>query len=502
MTIKERRIFHINDLVGNIDNTQFCFEPIEDPDVGFRMFGYKTDDGDTFKCLAKDQNARIKDLVCLGNSYGSSGYLMNDSDGNITGGNSGAGVTDHGALSGLQGGTTYEYFHFTSGQHSALTGVTATEVLFGSVTAGVVNHVSDFTYNSTLGRLKTSQLQVSEFLDLFGLDEDCEWVADGVPLSLSVDDWNDYRDAFGEVGIMRACIAAYTAGGGSLDDAYNIGRSITADAGYVGITVPSGGSSSVLSLSNLEDENADDLLSVYQTCTTGYSIYLGGNDGGDYGLRIGSDVQCSFVRVNGDYTSKLHYYDGTVETGSEQALELSVRNVNASYSAELIMTVAYDESDYISGISMSAQTVSIAALTGDLALNSISGSISCSDSPLTNITNLSYHDVDTPSGTSTLTVNFLTGSAMQSKSISGNVTAVTLTAPPGPSMSLALRIATDGTARSITGFADGAVPIKWGCTVDANSAALTIAANSWTVFTMQYWGATIGWLITAVEPAP
>jgi hypothetical protein len=46
------------------------------------------------------------------------------------------------------------------------------------------------------------------------------------------------------------------------------------------------------------------------------------------------------------------------------------------------------------------------------------------------------------------------------------------------------------------------VPIKWGCTVDANAAALTIAANSWTVFKMDFWGASIGYVIWAVEPAP
>jgi hypothetical protein len=66
MTIKERRIFHINDLVSNIDNAQFCFEPIEDPDLNFRMFGYKTDDSDIFKCLSKDQNGRVNDFGILG----------------------------------------------------------------------------------------------------------------------------------------------------------------------------------------------------------------------------------------------------------------------------------------------------------------------------------------------------------------------------------------------------------------------------------------------------
>lgn len=86
MPIVERRIFHINDLVGNIDNAQICFEPLEDPDLGFRMFGYKTDEGDTFKCLAKDQDARMNNVRLLGSSFnGSSAYLMHNSTGVISG---------------------------------------------------------------------------------------------------------------------------------------------------------------------------------------------------------------------------------------------------------------------------------------------------------------------------------------------------------------------------------------------------------------------------------
>jgi hypothetical protein len=94
-----------------------------------------------------------------------------------------------------------------------------------------------------------------------------------------------------------------------------------------------------------------------------------------------------------------------------------------------------------------------------------------------------------------------TDSNYQYKSISANVTSVTISGPTGPGH-FVLRIVTDGTARTVTGFVDGSVPINWGCTVDPNAAALTIAANSWAEFHFEYWSDAIGYTAWVVEPVP
>jgi hypothetical protein len=86
MSIVERRIFHINDLVANFDNAQLGFEPTVDADLDYRMWCGKDLLGHTTKWLAKDHAGSLTTLKLIGpTTTGSSGYLMHDTSGNITG---------------------------------------------------------------------------------------------------------------------------------------------------------------------------------------------------------------------------------------------------------------------------------------------------------------------------------------------------------------------------------------------------------------------------------
>jgi hypothetical protein len=166
MPIVERRIFHINDLVENIDNSQFCFEPLEDPDLGFRMWCGKNDEGDITKWLAKDYPATLEWLALIGDdTTGTTGFIKHLSNGYLTGkhdvvesvtGPNGK-VTGDLIFAGdgiVQGGVGYKTFTFsgTGGtgvtDHGGLTGLEDVEDHPGYIT---VDGSRDFTGDQSMG---------------------------------------------------------------------------------------------------------------------------------------------------------------------------------------------------------------------------------------------------------------------------------------------------------------------------------------------------------------
>jgi hypothetical protein len=62
MALEEKRIFHIEDDISSILNTQLAVEDIADSDLGFKMWGGKDGDGNVTKFLAKNKPARVTTL--------------------------------------------------------------------------------------------------------------------------------------------------------------------------------------------------------------------------------------------------------------------------------------------------------------------------------------------------------------------------------------------------------------------------------------------------------
>lgn len=114
-----RNMVSVDSLVlGQNDEGQICIEPANDTDLGFTMFGYMNEAGNTYKALAKNQDAYIKDLRLNGTSTtGSKGLLKHDTNGDITGGLMTIAQLEENLSESLPGGT--------------VTGLNEDEILFG-----------------------------------------------------------------------------------------------------------------------------------------------------------------------------------------------------------------------------------------------------------------------------------------------------------------------------------------------------------------------------------
>jgi len=81
-------------------------------------------------------------------SCGASGMLVSSFESAF----SQASVNDHSQLSNLQGGTTSEYYHLTSAQHTAMTSLGSGEIVFGDASSNASSSPQLF-YDSALGRI-------------------------------------------------------------------------------------------------------------------------------------------------------------------------------------------------------------------------------------------------------------------------------------------------------------------------------------------------------------
>lgn len=110
------------------------------------------------------------------------------------------------------------------------------------------------------------------------------WSASEIKLSLSAAEWTNIASLIGSEGSIFGAILAASTNYGGLDDAYNNGVSITADAGAVAITVPDNSNNAVLELTNSDVTNHPNTLTITKsTIPTGptpwsdsYSIFLTG----------------------------------------------------------------------------------------------------------------------------------------------------------------------------------------------------------------------------------
>jgi hypothetical protein len=312
----------------------------------------------------------------------------------------------------------------------------------------------------------------------------------------------------------------------SLDLAYDGGQSINANLGPVDVSVPSNLNSVVLDVSAANASQTQPLTRIYNQSTAAapsLKLFGAAGDGNEFGNEIQTDTVASLRSRASGYDSSINSASFKAERvslggGSYSAAKCTISADNDALNNDASLTLTAVKAQ--TGVGVNGATAELFADTiyistdlespggeilvtahGKLTLGS-DDHATFNNTSLRGIKNQSLNAVGEPSGTTELAVNWSTGSMMQRKQITDNVTSVTMVSPNGPCTGLSLRIDLDGTAKTITGFADGAIPIKWGCTVNANTAAYTIATNSWVVFKMDYWGASIGYIVWAVEPAP
>ena len=89
MANETKEILHILGPLTSLGNAQTGCETIDDPVLGFKMWGGKDSIGGVTKWLAKDKPGRLSTLGLIGaTTTGKVGFLKHDEDGNITGGHS------------------------------------------------------------------------------------------------------------------------------------------------------------------------------------------------------------------------------------------------------------------------------------------------------------------------------------------------------------------------------------------------------------------------------
>lgn len=147
-TIQFKRM---NLLVNSIGNLQWTIEPTNDPDLGYKMGGYKDASGVAYKFLAKGKPGLLKSLRIT--DFGTVGFVKNDVSGNLLGGQaiSGGDLPNHNEFSGLQGGQAGQYYHLNNDKYVQVGviagGLSDKQILYGSV-GGYIAQDSAFTYDS------------------------------------------------------------------------------------------------------------------------------------------------------------------------------------------------------------------------------------------------------------------------------------------------------------------------------------------------------------------
>jgi hypothetical protein len=141
----------MNLLSGSIGNLQLTIEPTNDPDLGFKMLGYRDGSSVDYKLLAKNQAASVKSVKVT--DFGTVGFVKNDVLGNLIGGQSisGGDLPNHNDFGGLQGGQAGQYYHINNDKYNQVDlisgGLSNKNILYSS-TGGYIAQSSSFTYDN------------------------------------------------------------------------------------------------------------------------------------------------------------------------------------------------------------------------------------------------------------------------------------------------------------------------------------------------------------------
>jgi hypothetical protein len=303
-------------------------------------------------------------------------------------------------------------------------------------------------------------------------------------------EYDTFETNFGEVSLMNALNQAYAAaGGGSLDDAYNVGHAVVVDDGYVSWTVPAEGPAGTIhDITNLDADNALPPILLFNDCTWDagtaepYAIWFDGDAGqGDAAARE------AYALGHRLWTEDYISVGRTSSAGFESwfsATEGDLSNPDNRRVVANLTAYAYDEVsglrerwasvDCIGGGVSGSSAYAQVAITADDSVTVTSNDynivlvanteidlnagtfVDCNSSAIQNILNASFgDDCDNASyAANEITANFATGTPDQYVEVTANVTTVTLTRPVGCGGGLTLTIYADGGDFTITNFED------------------------------------------------
>lgn len=146
----------INAAINAIGNLQFSVETVNDPELGFKMAGYKDASGVAYKWLVKDKPIKVESVVVT--DFGTPGYVKNDGSGNLLGGQgiSGSDIPDHNDLDGKQGGEAGQYYHINLAKYNQVTKITGglgnKQIMYGNST-GFIGGTGVFTWDEVNWRM-------------------------------------------------------------------------------------------------------------------------------------------------------------------------------------------------------------------------------------------------------------------------------------------------------------------------------------------------------------
>jgi hypothetical protein len=348
----------------------------------------------------------------------------------------------------------------------------------------------------------------------------------GIALSASAAEWSAMETLGGSEVSLFALIAAAAASGagGSLDDAYDhggagSGKSVTVDAGAVALTVPTSGSTSALALTNLEASNTSELLNIYHDAdaSTGYAVYIDGTQGagtsvGEFGHKIWSPGSITIGHSDDDGLAtgrrsflSLQFSEQPTVPGvpsCQAILEASANESGVLDYSSLYARVICESGDYSSiGSHISLETVgscSIDAGTygsftfgGNLTIDATVLSLN-DTTKLTHVLNATYGSgpASASYASGTITADFSDNTPCQEVTVTGNVTALSLTAPSGviPGCTLKMKASSAYTVGGLTN-------VEWVDGADLSGAAAdSIPAGGWMMISLYYDGTTWhGW---------
>lgn len=354
------------------------------------------------------------------------------------------------------------------------------------------------SHNRTNGLIKSGKGSVS-FSDEFVAASD--WTDTNIPLFNSSAEWSAaYSLLSSSTGSVWALIDAAANSGSSisnLQEAYEGGNTIVSTDSDGSVSISSGASATipVLTLASGNATTGGDIISINNDNANANAVYFEGSAGdGDesFGHLLKADGSISVLgdfSYNGRafFNAQKYTGEGTVVYGILRAEDTGSDSGEVKVDSDGNVTVTS---------------------TNDIILNSTStiqldatSYITCQDTPVRNVQNISYNDtltyVHLSSGVAS--IDFDTGTNIQRIDLDANCTSVSMTKPAGPA-ELHLIFENTASAHTITNFTSTmSQPVTWYGDSDPNTTPYNVPANENVIVKLIYSGSEYhAWLMAQV----
>ena len=342
------------------------------------------------------------------------------------------------------------------------------------------------------------------------------WVSNGIPISNNPAEWSDIRAIIGSEGSLFEAILTANVGN-TLNGAYDqggpgAGALIEATDGAV--VIQNSGENSLLNVQQLSTATSgiDPAVNIvnHSTAPGAFSINFSGLAGDYAGVSdYDSEEYLSGHRLycNNQILSMVCEED-TAEHESHSLVSVRRFATNPdNYLTKAMLLSSHYNEDAVPPIYHEARVETRIRCTTandwhtDIFMNaSGDGAIDVNNTDVTFARTVSYGaaPADATYAAGTLVVDWTEG-AVQKVSITGNVTAVSFTAPRGVTPNLFIDIASPSGDYTISGFPAN---VQWQGSIDPDSSAMIIYAGTSATISLVYLGTSMGYRATILPQVP